>query len=215
MFSAFEQADASTTREYGGTGLGLAISKQLVELMGGEIAIESEVGVGTTFRFSAQLGVQKNAPPAREESLGLFQGLPVLIVDDNETNRLMLKEMVIGWGMEPTVVEGVDEAIQAMERAQNSGKPVKLVLSDMYMPKRDGMQFIEWMRSRQEFAAVNVLILSSGPTPEHRARANELKVSSYLTKSVRQSSLYDAIFQFNGRADPAGRIRFSRRNGSI
>lgn len=193
MFSAFEQADASTTREYGGTGLGLAISKQLVELMGGEIAIESEVGVGTTFRFTVQLGVQNDAPPAREESLELFQGLPVLIVDDNETNRLILKEMVIGWGMQPTVVEGVDEAIQAMERAQNSGKPVKLVLSDMYMPKRDGMQFIEWMRSRPEFSTVNVLILSSGPTPEHRARAKELKVASYLTKPVRQSSLYDAI----------------------
>ncbi|MGZ0163751.1 MAG: response regulator [Planctomycetales bacterium] len=193
MFSAFEQADASTTREYGGTGLGLAISKQLVELMGGEIVIESEVGVGTTFRFTAQLGVQRNAPPAREESLELFQGLPVLIVDDNETNRLILKEIVIGWGMQPTVVDSVDGAIQAMERAQNSGKPVKLVLTDMYMPKRDGMQLIEWMRSRQEFAGIKVLILSSGPTPEHRAQAKELNVASYLTKPVRQSSLYDAI----------------------
>ncbi len=193
MFNAFEQADASTTREYGGTGLGLAISRQLVELMGGQIEIESEVGVGTTFKFSVKLGVQKNPPAPREESLEFLQGLPVLIVDDNETNRLILKEMVTGWGMQPTVVEGVDQAIQAMERAQHGAKPLKLVLTDMYMPKRDGMQLIEWMRSRPEFAAVNVLILSSGPTSEHRAQAKELKVASYLTKPVRQSSLYDAI----------------------
>lgn len=193
MFNAFEQVDASTTREYGGTGLGLAISRQLVELMGGQIEIESEVGVGTTFRFSVKLGVQKKPAAPREQSLELFQGLPVLIVDDNETNRLILKEMVTGWGMQPTVVEGVDQAIQAMERAQHGAKPLKLVLTDMYMPKRDGMQLIEWMRSRPEFAAVNVLILSSGPTSEHRAQAKELKVPSYLTKPVRQSSLYDAI----------------------
>jgi two-component system sensor histidine kinase/response regulator len=193
MFDAFEQADASTTREYGGTGLGLAISRQLVELMGGEIAIESEVGVGTTFRFGVQMGVQKNAPPAREQNLEFLQGLPVLIVDDNETNRFILEEMVTGWGMQPTVVESVDEAIQAMERAQNGGKPLKLVLTDMYMPKRDGMHLIEWMRSRPEFAATSVLILSSGPTPEHHAKAKELNVASYLTKPVRQSSLYDAI----------------------
>ncbi len=193
MFNAFEQADASTTREYGGTGLGLAISRQLVELMGGQIEIESEVGVGTTFRFSVTLGIQKNPPAPREQSLEFLQGLPVLIVDDNETNRVILKEMVTGWGMQPTVVESVDKAIQAMERGQHGGKPVKLVLTDMYMPKRDGMQLIEWMRSRPEFAAVNVLILSSGPTSEHRAKAKELKVASYLTKPVRQSSLYDAI----------------------
>jgi signal transduction histidine kinase/DNA-binding response OmpR family regulator len=193
MFNAFEQADASTTREFGGTGLGLAISRQLVELMGGEIEIESEVGVGTTFRFTVKMGIQKNPPAPREQSLEFFQGLPVLIVDDNETNRLILNEMVIGWGMQPTVVESVDEAIQAMERAQHGGKPLKLILTDMYMPKRDGMEFIEWMRSRPEFAAIKVLILSSGPTAEHRAKAKELKVASYLTKPVRQSSLYDAI----------------------
>jgi signal transduction histidine kinase/DNA-binding response OmpR family regulator len=194
MFEAFEQADTSTTREYGGTGLGLAISKQLVELMGGEIAIESQLGHGTTFSFSAKFGVQQNPTPKPHESDREFlQEMSVLVVDDNETNRFILEEVATVWGMKPTSVDSVDAAIQVMERAQNAGKPIELVLTDMYMPNRDGLELIEWMRSRSEFAKANVIILSSGPTPEHRARAKELNVASYLTKPFRQSTLFDAI----------------------
>ncbi len=203
MFNAFEQADTSTTREYGGTGLGLAISRQLVELMGGQISIESEVGKGTTFHFTIKLGIQKNPAPRREDSFDQFLGLPVLVVDDNETNRLILQEIATAWGMKPTLVDGVDAAIQTLERAHNSGEPIKLVLSDMYMPKRDGMELIEWMRSRPEFANVNVMILSSGPTSEHRVRAKELNVSAYLSKPFRQSSLYDAIANSMGTVTAA------------
>jgi signal transduction histidine kinase/DNA-binding response OmpR family regulator len=194
MFDAFEQADTSTTREYGGTGLGLAISKQLVELMGGQMKIESEVGRGTTFSFTANFALQKNPTPKRDESDREFlQGMNVLVVDDNETNRFILQEITTVWGMKPTSVDGVDGAIQAMERAEHAGNPVELVLTDMYMPKRNGLELIEWIRSRAEFAKANVIILSSGPTPEHRARAKELDVDSYLTKPVRQSTLFDAI----------------------
>ena len=194
MFDAFEQADTSTTREYGGTGLGLAISKQLVELMGGEIKIDSELGRGTTFSFTANLEIQKDPTPKRDEADREFlQGMNVLVVDDNATNRFILEEITAVWGMKPTSVEGVDEAIQAMERAAHAGNPVELVLTDMYMPKRDGLELIEWIRGRVEYAKANVIILSSGPTPEHRARAEELDVASYLTKPVRQSSLFDAI----------------------
>lgn len=192
MFEAFEQADASTTREYGGTGLGLAISKQLIELMSGEIAIESEVGKGTTFSFTAKFDMQAN-PDTTPRDMSALADLPVLVVDDNETNCMVLKEMTTSWNMQPTVVNSVDEAVQAMERARHSGKPLKMVLTDMYMPKKDGLELIEWIRSREEHSAANVIILSSGPTPEHRARAKELNVASYLTKPVRQSSLLDAI----------------------
>ncbi|MDA1055715.1 MAG: ATP-binding protein [Planctomycetota bacterium] len=102
MFEAFEQADTSTTRDYGGTGLGLAISKQLVELMGGQIGIESEVGRGTTFTFTVSFGVQKNPTPRREASEREFlQGLNVLVVDDNATNRFILEELTTVWGMRP------------------------------------------------------------------------------------------------------------------
>ena len=146
LFEAFEQADASTTREYGGTGLGLAISKQLVELMHGEIGIESELGKGTTFRFSARFKLQPKPAAGRDSQPDYLQGLRVLVVDDNETNRFILQEITNVWGMKPTTATGVDEAIAALEKAQSNGQPIQLVLTDMYMPRRDGFALIEWLR---------------------------------------------------------------------
>jgi CheY-like chemotaxis protein len=202
MFEAFEQADSSTTREYGGTGLGLAISKQLVHLMHGDISIESEVGKGTAFRFTARFKLQpKPAADRRESQQDYLQGLRVLVVDDNETNRFILQEITSVWGMKPAIAASVDEAIAALEKAQSSGQPIQLVLTDMYMPRRDGFALIEWLRARPEFADVRVMILSSGPTAEHRARANEMHVASYLTKPVRQSTLFDAIATAIGPAE--------------
>jgi CheY-like chemotaxis protein len=202
MFEAFEQADKSTTREYGGTGLGLAISKQLVELMQGEIGIESEVGKGTTFRFTARFGLQEKPAVSRDElKREYMQGLRVLVVDDNETNQYILQEITSVWGMNPVVAKGVDEAIQLLQQTQHRGQPIQLVLTDMYMPKRDGFDLIEWMRRNPEYADVKVMILSSGPTAEHRVRAAELKVASYLTKPVKQSTLFDAIATAIGPAE--------------
>src|SRR5215470_12552989 len=108
MFEAFEQADTSTTREYGGTGLGLAISKQLVGLMQGEIVIESDVGKGTAFRFTARFKLQPKPVAGRDSQPDYLQGLRVLVVDDNETNRFILQEITNVWGMKPTVATGVD-----------------------------------------------------------------------------------------------------------
>ena len=194
IFEAFEQADTSTTREYGGTGLGLAISKQLVELMGGEIRAQSEPGEGTTFTFTADLGVVTNPPVKRSKTdIQGFQGLPTLLVDDNETNRMILEELAGNWGLKTTQAALVDEAISAIERAEHAGRPFKLILTDMYMPKKDGFDLLEWMRGRAPTAKTPVIVLSSGPTREHRARAKTLGVESYLTKPVRQSSLFDAI----------------------
>ena len=168
MFEAFEQADTSTTREFGGTGLGLAISRQLIDLMQGEIQIESEVGQGTTFSFTVNLGIDQNPEPKEKIEKEFLKGLPVLIVDDNATNRMILEEVSQAWGMTPVSADGVDSAIQALERARHSGSPIKLVLTDMYMPKRDGMALLEWIRERPEFSSVPVLILSSGPMAEHQ-----------------------------------------------
>jgi CheY-like chemotaxis protein/HPt (histidine-containing phosphotransfer) domain-containing protein len=205
MFEAFEQADASTTREYGGTGLGLAISKQLVELMHGEIGIDSDVGKGTTFRFTARFKLQpKPAADRREAQQDYLQGLRVLVVDDNETNRFILQEITSVWGMKPAVAPSVDEAIAAVENAKRNGQPIQLVLTDMYMPKRDGFALIEWLQANPDHADVKILILSSGPTAEHRARARELHVASYLTKPVRQSTLFDAIATAIGPAELPG-----------
>jgi len=220
LFQAFEQADASTTREYGGTGLGLAISKQLVELMHGEIGIDSDVGKGTTFHFQAQFKLQPKPAASRRESVqDYLQDLRVLVVDDNETNRFILQEITSVWGMKPAVASSVDEAIATLTLAQRSGQPIQLVLTDMYMPKRDGFALIEWLRARPEYADVRVMILSSGPTPEHRARAKEMKVASYLTKPVRQSTLFDAIATAIGPAEllstsPAAGAPVGRNDGA-
>jgi CheY-like chemotaxis protein/HPt (histidine-containing phosphotransfer) domain-containing protein len=125
----------------------------------------------------------------------------VLVVDDNETNRVILQETTSAWGMKPAVVSGVDEAVATLEKARSSGQPIQLVLTDMYMPRRDGFALIEWLRARPEYADVRVMILSSGPTAEHRARAREMQVASYLTKPVRQSTLFDAIATVIGPAE--------------
>jgi two-component system, sensor histidine kinase and response regulator len=128
IFEAFSQADSSTTRKYGGTGLGLAISTQLVALMGGTIWVESAVGEGSTFHFTARFGRSHAALPKRGAEPVDVRNLPVLVVDDNATNRRILQEMLSNWGMKPTVVDGARAALAAMERAWQVGEPFALVL---------------------------------------------------------------------------------------
>src|SRR5262249_54390178 len=143
---------------------------------------------------TARFKLQPQPAVSRYESArDYLQNLRVLVVDDNETNRFILQEMTSVWGMSPVVATSVDEAIAALEQAQRSSQPIQLVLTDMYMPKRDGFDLIGWLRTNPEYAGVKVMILSSGPTAEHRARAKEMNVASYLTKPVRQSTLFDAI----------------------
>jgi CheY-like chemotaxis protein len=205
IFDAFEQADASTTRVYGGTGLGLAISRQLVHLMQGEIGVQSHPGQGATFSFNARFAIQKNPVAKAKPDLDFLEGLNVLIVDDNETNRFILEEATTNWGMRPLVASSVDLAIQEIERAKNAGKPIACVLTDVYMPNRDGFDLIEWVRRRSDLAKTQVIVLSSGPTPEHRKRAEDLHVAAYLTKPVRQSVLLDSIASAIGLPQLAAR----------
>jgi two-component system sensor histidine kinase/response regulator len=205
IFEAFTQADASTTREYGGTGLGLAISTQLVQLMGGRIWVTSHVGEGSTFHFVVEFGRaegQEDRDAAKVETL--FE-LPVLVVDDNRTNRIICEEMLTNWGMKPTVVAGGEEALQAFDRAVALGSPYQLALVDVMMPHMDGFELTRLLRERPAANDVTIILLTSADHPQHIARANELGIARSIVKPVTQSMLLDGITSAMGvaRADQA------------
>ncbi len=194
LFKAFSQADASTSRRFGGTGLGLAISAQLANMMGGEIGVESEKGVGSTFHFTAVFGVQKGARPRPKPAPPSLHGMPVLIVDDNETNRRILEEMLANWRMEPTAVDRGPAALEEIRAAADAGRPYPLVLLDFEMPGMDGFEVATRIRHGSEQLGRPVLImLSSAVRAGGAARGREIGIDRYLLKPVKQSDLLDAI----------------------
>src|SRR4029077_17406903 len=138
IFEAFSQADSSTTRRYGGTGLGLAISAQLVELMGGSIWVESQPGRGSTFHFTARFDVQQPGMENLPSRWRTLTDLPVLIVDDNATNRRILEEVFTNWCMRPIAVDGGVAALATLEKSMRTDQPFAVVLLDGHMPDMDG-----------------------------------------------------------------------------
>jgi PAS domain S-box-containing protein len=194
IFEAFEQADMSTTRKYGGTGLGLTISSQIIELMGGRIWVESKLDEGSTFQFTSKFGVQ--AAPSKSKAMRRPEELlhlPVLIVDDNATNRRILQEMLSNWRMKPTVVDGGRVALAEMQRAVDAGEPYPLVLLDAMMPEMDGFALAAEIKKRPEFAGAVLMMLSSAGQAGDGARCRQLGIQTYLTKPIKQSDLLDAI----------------------
>jgi two-component system, sensor histidine kinase and response regulator len=198
IFEAFTQADLSTTRKHGGTGLGLTITSQLVRMMGGRIWVESEPGVGSTFCFTTELGVGKGGGPVLAASPVNLAGLPILVVDDNATNRGILCEMLGHWGMAPDAVAGPEEALQKVTQYP---RRYKLMLLDVQMPTMSGDQLAEELASRHLLEGISVLYLSSALEPP---RGN-LADSTWIDKPVKQSELLDAIVTaLNGQTPRTG-----------
>jgi len=208
IFAPFMQADTSTTRKYGGTGLGLTISTRLVEMMGGKIWVESELGRGSQFHFTMRVG----AAGVKEIKLGsvapseILRGVKVLVVDDNHTNRRILEGMLKRWEMRATSVEDGEDALEQLSGARKAGEPFGLILTDMHMPKMDGFTLIERIRQRPELATATIMMLTSAGHRGDAARCLELGVAAYLLKPIRQSELREAIARVLGARTEEGAI---------
>jgi PAS domain S-box-containing protein len=200
IFEAFTQADRSTTRRYGGTGLGLTISSQLASLMGGQVWVDSAVGRGSSFHFTARFGIGAPAPRTAVD----LRGLPALIVDDNATNRLILRETLTGWSMVPTTAMSGAEALQLLEAAAARGEPFPLVLLDGHMPEMDGFALAEQIQRRPALAGTCLVMLTSAGMPDDVERCRRLGIGKYLTKPVKPSELLETILaELRGPHGPA------------
>jgi two-component system sensor histidine kinase/response regulator len=193
IFEAFRQADSSMSRRFGGTGLGLTISSHLVEMMGGRMWLESEMGKGSTFHFSAVFSLQKDAPIEPEPGPVTLHGLQVIVVDDNKTNRLILQEMLSNWQMNPTVVDNGQSALIEMNKAAKAGKPYHLALLDGMMPEMNGFELAEQIRLNPDLSRTTLIMLSSAGNLGDSARCRELDIDYSLMKPVKQSELLDSI----------------------
>ncbi len=194
IFEAFTQADGSTTRRFGGTGLGLSICVRLLDLMGGRIWVESHLGRGSTFHFTARFRVGSPAAqvtatvPAHD-----LRQVPVLIVDDNATNRLILEETVRHWDMEPLLAASGREALDLLDRRQAWDRPIQLVLTDVHMPEMDGYMLCEQLRQRPGAAGLTIIALTSGDRHCDPDRAQRLGLAAQLIKPVKPSELRQVI----------------------
>ena len=193
VFESFSQADTSTTRHYGGTGLGLTISAQFVRMMGAQIGLASTPGQGSTFEFTLALPVASGSPQRPRSSSTRVDGMRVLVVDDNATNRRLLEGMLSSFGMRPTAVADGRQALTELARACQSGQPYGLAVLDVQMPGMDGFELAERMGQDAELATTTVVMLTSEGQRGHAARCLSLGLAGYLMKPVSPSDLLDAI----------------------
>ena len=199
IFEAFSQADISTTRSYGGTGLGLSISRQLVRLMGGDLALNSTQKEGSTFYFTVEFPVAVAPEDANhvEPSVKL-DGLRVLVVDDNPTNRRILEELLQSWKMIPTLADSGPAGLDELHKAANKNDPFDLILTDCHMPKMDGFMFVEELKKFPELAPTVIMMLTSSDRQGANVHCRDLGIAATLLKPLKQSELHETIVKILG-----------------
>jgi PAS domain S-box-containing protein len=193
IFESFVQVDSSLTRKYGGTGLGLSITKQLVELMGGTIAVESQINVGTTFKVEMPFGLQSKPRPVEPKVDVALQNIRVLIVDDTPVNRQIFIEMVAAWGMRPEEASDGEQGFKKILQARESQDPYRLIILDSLMPTLDGFEMIERIKTLGWLNDLIIIMVTSSGRRGDGARAKSLGIAGYLLKPVKKLELYRTI----------------------
>jgi len=195
LFQQFTQVDASTTRKFGGTGLGLAISKQLAEMMGGEIGVESVEGQGSEFWFTARFGLRSEAANAETPQPAELSGVRVLIIDDNATNREILVTRLRSWGMRPEEANDGPSGLQALHRAVSEEDPFRLAIIDMQMPGMDGEACGQAVKADGKLAETRLVMLTSLGMRGDAKRLQEIGFTAYAVKPVRHEELKGVLSQ--------------------
>jgi signal transduction histidine kinase/DNA-binding response OmpR family regulator len=207
LFQEFQQAETSGSRLYGGTGLGLAVSRSIVTLMGGEIDLKSMPGEGTTITFDAHFDMSPGSQPAppipSEEDL---YGMPILIIDDNATNRRMLSELTRQWKMKPHTCDSGEAGLAELSRAASEGNPYRLLLLDEQMPGMDGMAVLDRIRRNPALESVVIMMLTSCDQVESAALCRKMRVETYLIKPISSSDLLASIRLAIGVHTPASTV---------
>ncbi|HOV90004.1 MAG TPA: response regulator [Syntrophorhabdaceae bacterium] len=194
IFEKFTQVDTSTTRKYGGTGLGLAICKKIVKMMGGEIWAESKPGEGTKMSFTARFGLQKDQKRVREKPVTVdIKGMKILVIDDNSTNRMILREMLTNLGAFVSDVENSKQAIEMLQKGIQESSPYTLILLDYHMPDMDGIQLAKKMEEMDLKKDSHIIMLTSGYIKDETEKARRLGITSLLNKPIKRAELLEAI----------------------